>query len=116
MLVYDEDYNSKQCDSDKSYNAVVVMVSPDEISIHFSGNKTYCDDLGECPFYEAANITVHNYEFCTGKHDLALIELKENIAETLATPICMPSEDLMLDNVLFSAGWGKDCEFALLFF
>lgn len=56
-------------------------------------------------------ITVHKYEFCRSQNELALIELSQNISESQATPICMPSEDLSLDSVLYASGSGVDREF-----
>ncbi|RCN40167.1 hypothetical protein ANCCAN_13903 [Ancylostoma caninum] len=111
MLKMNETYNRLQCDTNRSYSAISVMRCPDEVSVYLSGNQTDCTDSGTCPYhntYEVAKITVHNYEFCTFYNDLALIELRGNICETLATPICMPSENLELDEVLYAAGSGKD--------
>ncbi|KIH52615.1 hypothetical protein ANCDUO_17281, partial [Ancylostoma duodenale] len=88
------------------------MRCPDEILLYIGGNKTDCSDPGICPSYKAsyevAKITVHNYDICPKYNDLALMELSQNISETIATPICMPSENLQLDNVLYAAGSGMD--------
>ncbi|KAL6727919.1 hypothetical protein Aduo_009755 [Ancylostoma duodenale] len=87
------------------------MRCPNEISVYLNGNRTNFTVYGIRPLrrtYEVAKITVHNFEFCSFYNDVALIELKGNISETLATPICMPSEDLELEDVLYAAGSGKD--------
>ncbi|KIH51995.1 trypsin [Ancylostoma duodenale] len=90
------------------FSVVAVMKTPSAISIYFGGNKTDCDDLEDCSLHKAAKLTVHNFDLCTSLNDLALIELKENISENVATPICMPDENLELDNVLYAAGSGMD--------
>ncbi|KAL6740738.1 hypothetical protein Aduo_014063 [Ancylostoma duodenale] len=107
MLEFDGDFRER-CDSNRSYSVVAVMKTPSAISIYFGGNKTDCDDLEDCSLHKAAKLTVHNFDLCTSLNDLALIELKENISENVATPICMPDENLELDNVLYAAGSGMD--------
>ncbi|EPB80382.1 trypsin [Ancylostoma ceylanicum] len=108
VLLYDDDHRAEQCNSDKNYNVVAVKISPRSVFIHFRATETDCDDAEYCPPHDVAKITVHNLEICTLHNDIALIELKENISETVATPICMPSEDLQLESVLYAAGSGMD--------
>ncbi|EYB89592.1 hypothetical protein Y032_0230g2978 [Ancylostoma ceylanicum] len=109
MLKMNGTYNSLQCDANKTYGAISVMRSPDEVSIHFRGNLTKCGD-SDCFQTEtkAGKITLHNFEFCASRNDLALIELSENISEVIATPICLPNEDLQLVDGLYAAGYGVD--------
>ncbi|EYB89590.1 hypothetical protein Y032_0230g2976 [Ancylostoma ceylanicum] len=112
MLKMSKTYSRQQCEENGTYNIVSVMRSPDELLVYLSGNKTDCNDLGDCPSYKASynlsKITVHNFEFCNLKNDIALIELKENISGTIATPICMPTENLNLEYSLYASGSGID--------
>ncbi|EPB76211.1 hypothetical protein ANCCEY_04689 [Ancylostoma ceylanicum] len=140
MMKMNDTYNKLQCDSNRSYSAVASMRYPNEILVYLGGNKTDCSDPGICPAYKASyevakvkeshnnfgptsdfatsrglpfQITAHNYEICPKYNDLAIVELSQNISENIASPICTPSEDLQLDDVLYAAGSGMDCEFAL---
>ncbi|KAK6747395.1 hypothetical protein RB195_000534 [Necator americanus] len=95
----------------KSHNVVTAIRSPKEILVFIGGNRTGCfSPLHPVHMvqYESSEITVHNFEICELMNDLALIELSQNISETDATPICMPSEDLPLSEVLYVAGSGVD--------
>ncbi|EYB88235.1 hypothetical protein Y032_0250g142 [Ancylostoma ceylanicum] len=112
MMKMNDTYNKLQCDSNRSYSAVASMRYPNEILVYLGGNKTDCSDPGICPAYKAsyevAKITAHNYEICPKYNDLAIVELSQNISENIASPICTPSEDLQLDDVLYAAGSGMD--------
>ncbi|KIH62275.1 hypothetical protein ANCDUO_07444 [Ancylostoma duodenale] len=111
---YDAVSNFLQCHSNRSYGAVSVMRNPDDILVYIGGNKTSCDNPLLCPSHEAVyfakKITATNLDLCNFDRDLALIELRQNISETHSTPICMPAEDLQLDNVLYASGSGMDRE------
>ncbi|KAL6727917.1 hypothetical protein Aduo_009753 [Ancylostoma duodenale] len=112
VLKMDYTYNDLQCNTNRNYSAIASMRCPDEILVYIGGKKTDCKDPGICPSYKAsyevAKITVHNYDICPKYNDLALMELSQNISETIATPICIPSENLQLDNILYAAGSGMD--------
>ncbi|KAK6747393.1 hypothetical protein RB195_000534 [Necator americanus] len=110
-LTYDPIYALEQCMMNKSHNVVTAIRSPKEILVFIGGNRTGCfSPLHPVHMvqYESSEITVHNFEICELMNDLALIELSQNISETDATPICMPSEDLPLSEVLYVAGSGVD--------
>ncbi|RCN52351.1 trypsin, partial [Ancylostoma caninum] len=108
MLKMNDTYNNEQCKSNGNYDVLSATRDPEEISVYLSSNITDCNDVGECLHYNPAQITVHDFKFCDLYNDLALIELSENVPETLATPICMPSENLQLDNALHAAGYGSE--------
>ncbi|KIH62273.1 hypothetical protein ANCDUO_07442 [Ancylostoma duodenale] len=101
-------YNEKQCNSDKKYDVLSATRDPGEVSVFLSGNITECSSSGECSHYSPAEVTIHNYDICDHYSDLAIIELTENVSETLATPICMPSENLELEHALHAAGYGLE--------
>ncbi|KAK6747391.1 hypothetical protein RB195_000533 [Necator americanus] len=98
----------EQCSLNKSHSVVVAIRNPEEVLVFVGGNKTDCFSQIHMVPYEPSKITVHNFEPCAAVNDLALIELSQNISETDATPICVPSEDLPLSEVLYVAGSGVD--------
>ncbi|EPB80381.1 trypsin [Ancylostoma ceylanicum] len=104
-LEFDDDYNL-QCRLNRSYSVVSVIREPDDILVYIGGNKTDCDDPLLCPHYKAiypaSKIIVNNVDLCSLDRDIALIELCQNISETHSTPICMPMENLQLDDVLYA--------------
>ncbi|EYB89587.1 hypothetical protein Y032_0230g2973 [Ancylostoma ceylanicum] len=110
-LEFDDDYNL-QCRLNRSYSVVSVIREPDDILVYIGGNKTDCDDPLLCPHYKAiypaSKIIVNNVDLCSLDRDIALIELCQNISETHSTPICMPMENLQLDDVLYASGSGMD--------
>ncbi|KAL6739661.1 hypothetical protein Aduo_013092 [Ancylostoma duodenale] len=109
---FDRGHNNAQCHLNRSYNAVSVMMKPENILVFVGINKANFSGDSILPLlkakHSAIKVTVHNFDYCGPKNDLALIELNQNISENRSTPICMPTDGLQLHRVLYTSGFGWD--------
>ncbi|EYB89583.1 hypothetical protein Y032_0230g2971 [Ancylostoma ceylanicum] len=112
VLEYDAAFNQHQCSLNRSYSALSVMRSPENIFVFIGINKLLSYNNLNPKLREAlhnvSKITVHNFDHCYHNNDLALIELTEDVSEAHSTPICMPNENLKLYDVLYASGSGMD--------
>ncbi|EYC22204.1 hypothetical protein Y032_0017g3209 [Ancylostoma ceylanicum] len=109
VLEYDVAFTEHQCSLNRSYSALSVMRSPENILVFIGINKLYTYNDSNSKLRESLhNITVRNYDLCKEENDLAIIELNRDVSEAQSTPICMPNENLKLHEVLYASGSGMD--------
>ncbi|VDM76166.1 unnamed protein product [Strongylus vulgaris] len=59
--------------------------------------------------HAVSKITVHSdWDPCNFSHDLAILEVKNDLPPSRSSPVCMPERNLKLAKLLLSAGSGMD--------
>ncbi|EYB87686.1 hypothetical protein Y032_0258g420 [Ancylostoma ceylanicum] len=108
VMVYNRELNSMQCLYRKERRKFERDFLPAQnISVYVG---TRCNFPESCvPRHEAAKIWAHEqWDICDLSHDIALIELRNNVPLGQSSPICMPEENTKLAILLRSAGSGMD--------
>ncbi|RCN35911.1 hypothetical protein ANCCAN_18215 [Ancylostoma caninum] len=110
VMVFDEEASQLQCvlgREERKFERYLLPVQ--NFSIYVG---TRCNFPEHCmPRHEAAKIWSHSkWDECDLSHDLAVIELKNDVSTQESSPICMPRRKSKLAKLLRSAGSGMDCE------
>ncbi|KHJ94221.1 trypsin [Oesophagostomum dentatum] len=112
VLLYDNVDAAKSCSSNDSYRVTSVATNPDQILVYVGTRRNDCNSLASCllykSLYQPTKVTSGEFTPCGPSNDIALIELSKDISQNDSTPICMPSENLDLAEVLYSSGSGQD--------
>ncbi|VDK60349.1 unnamed protein product [Cylicostephanus goldi] len=105
--------NTENCGNDTS-SVVSMMIPSQQLSIYVGTGAAKIDGSSCCDGnirgtgYKAIKITAHDYDYCGNKDDIALIEISVDIPDKVSVPICMPTEGLPLQQVLYATGSGSD--------
>ncbi|KHJ96165.1 hypothetical protein OESDEN_03881 [Oesophagostomum dentatum] len=103
-----EEIVQAECEKRKEDRKLVYNTLPVKSFTIYVGSK--CINIEDCMQpNDVAGVSGHyEYNECDHSHDIAVIELKNDLPARESSPICMPEKQLKLAKTLRSAGSGVD--------